>query len=236
MKKIKIARLTLNASLENREIPQFRAAVASLVEKENALFHHHLNDKVLLYRYPLIQFKLIQHSPVIVGLQEGADELLPLAELKKAKLKIGKKNIPWKVETIKLHTFPLQVWNKTFTYRIENWLALNQKNHRKFLQTASLRDRVEILEKTLTAHIISFASAVAWNIQQPVELFINDIHSVRPAVFKDIGMMGFDVTFTANVSLPDGIGLGKAPSIGFGVLRHVRSKKDKIINQQILNS
>lgn len=225
MKKIKVARLTLNACLENREIPQFRAAVASLVQKENALFHHHLNDQVLLYRYPLIQFKLIQNNPVIVGLQEGADELLPLAELKKAKLRIGRKTIPWKIEAVKVHAFPLQVWNKTFTYRIENWLALNQKNHRKFLQTASLRERVEMLEKTLTAHIISFAAAVNWDVQQPVNLFINDIHSVRPAIFKDIGMMGFDVTFTTNVSLPDAIGLGKAPSIGFGVLRQLRHGK-----------
>ncbi len=45
MKKIKIARLTLNACLENREIPQFRAAVAALVRKDGTLFHHHLNDQ-----------------------------------------------------------------------------------------------------------------------------------------------------------------------------------------------
>ncbi len=164
-----------------------------------------------------------------MALQEGADEILPLAELKQVTIKVGRKSIPWKIKAIRLYTFPVQVWNRSFTYRIENWIALNQKNHKKFLQTPSLRDRVNMLEKTLTAHIISFASAIGWDVQKPIHLIINDIHRIRPAILKDIGMMGFDLTFTTNVSLPDGIGLGKAPSIGFGVLRqlHKYDEADK---------
>ncbi|MCS6975037.1 MAG: CRISPR-associated endonuclease Cas6 [Cyclobacteriaceae bacterium] len=223
MKKIKVVSLVLNGSLDSNEIPQFRAAVAALVDKNQTLFHHHLSDHYLLYRYPLIQFKTINNQPAIVGLEQGADEVLPLAELKRKKLKIGKRNISWEVDSVRLKTFPVQIWNKSFPYRMNSWLALNQKNHKKFLQTASLRDRVEFLEKTLTAHILSFAAAVGWDVQKQVELFINDIHAVRPLMFKGIGMMGFDITFTANVSLPDGIGLGKAPSLGFGVVRQLRS-------------
>lgn len=34
-------------------------------------------------------------------------------------------------------------------------------------------------------------------------------------------MMGFDIRFKSNVSLPDYIGLGKGVSIGFGMIKRL---------------
>jgi hypothetical protein len=38
---------------------------------------------------------------------------------------------------------------------------------------------------------------------------------------KNIPMIAFNVSFVANIALPEGMGLGKAISHGFGVVNHL---------------
>ena len=36
------------------------------------LVHHHLNDKKLFYKSPLIQYKILEGNPFVIGINEGA--------------------------------------------------------------------------------------------------------------------------------------------------------------------
>ena len=54
-----------------------RGAIGS-IRKAFINFHHHDLDGSLVYRYPLIQYKVISREACIVGLQDGATELARL--------------------------------------------------------------------------------------------------------------------------------------------------------------
>jgi len=222
MKKLKLLRLQFENEIEEYEIPAFRAAIAKKVGKENILFHYHLDDKTNLHRYPLIQYKRINKHPSVICLEEGADEVNRFLTNKNWSISIGNKNIELKILKLDLNQFNLQVWDKNFTYKINNWIALNNDNYSNFLNTSSLADRVSFLEKTLIAHIISFAEGVKWNIDKQINLVINEIHKQRWVKYKGVGFIGFDISFTTNVFLPDYIGLGKAVSVGFGVVKKIK--------------
>lgn len=59
--------------ISRREIPIFRGCVNSTMENANILFHNHINDDELRYRYPLIQYKQINKCASIVCIGEGTD-------------------------------------------------------------------------------------------------------------------------------------------------------------------
>jgi len=112
----------------------------------------------------------------------------------------------------------MQVWDKKFNYTIKNWIALNQENFPKYQQIESLSERVNFLEKTLIANIISFAKGIEWIIDKPIELKINNINATKAVTLKGKKLVGFNIDFTSNVFLPNYIGLGKSVSLGYGLV------------------
>jgi hypothetical protein len=110
---------------------------------------------------------------------------------------------------------------KPFKYRIRNWFALNEDNFERYIKLDDEGEKNEALRRILTGNIISFAKGIRWNLDRQVKITIPRLRESRLFNFKDHQMMGFDLDFTANVLLPDGIGLGKSVSRGFGVIGKV---------------
>ncbi len=54
-----------------------------------------------------------------------------------------------------------------------------------------------------------------------IKVTILQVDEPKVYKFKNIKMMGFDIRFKSNVSLPDYIGLGKGVSIGFGMIKRL---------------
>ncbi|MCH8069074.1 MAG: hypothetical protein IID16_07415 [Candidatus Marinimicrobia bacterium] len=74
---INIDRLILNFQnlrMKTFDIPKFRGYLASEY-KNYTLIHNHLENGRLRYAYPLIQFKVIDSQPTIVGIGEGIEIL-----------------------------------------------------------------------------------------------------------------------------------------------------------------
>jgi hypothetical protein len=225
MKKIKTSLVVFEEEIEKDSLSSFRAAIAGLVGKDNILFHHHREDDKYLYRYPLIQYKVINNHPAIFSMEEGAGEVLNLIEKRKNEIKVHGKKMSLNVLNLHLKQSTLQVWDKFFSYHLRHWIALNKNNYKDYNDLLPLKERVLLLEKTLVSHILSFAEGVGWNVDKKIELFINDIHKQRWVKYKNIGLLAFDITFTTNVSLPDYVGLGKAVSVGFGAVKRIRKKE-----------
>ena len=231
MKKLKLLRLQFENKIEDYEIPAFRAAIAKKVGKDSVLFHHHLDDNTRLYRYPLIQYKRINNNPAIICLEEGAEEINRFLTNKDWNITIGKNIIELKILKLDLNQFNLQVWDKNFNYRINNWIAFNSDNYKNYHNLISLIEKIRFLEKILIAHIISFAEGVKWNIDKQIQLVINEIHKQRLVKYKGIEFLAFNISFTTNVFLPDYIGLGKSVSVGFGVVK--KSKKKELLKFEL---
>ncbi len=55
---------------------------------EHALLHQHVTDK-LIYKYPLIQYKMLDRTPLVLGINEGADVLKEIYD-KFSEIKLGR--------------------------------------------------------------------------------------------------------------------------------------------------
>ena len=86
-------------------------------------------------------------------------------------------------------------------------------------------EKIAILEKILTANILSFAKGIGWHIEQPVKVVIKDVKMERNSKMKDILVRTFEIDFRSNVYLPDYLGLGKGVSKGFGTLRKIKDQQ-----------
>ena len=106
-------------------------------------------------------------------------------------------------------------------YKITNWLALNQENLTRYNELMSLAERVQMLERILVNHILSFASGLDWFIEERINVTITKLEGPHPFRFKGMRFRAFNPEFTVNLELPSYIGLGKGSSIGFGVVKQV---------------
>ena len=68
--------------------------------KQYPILHHHLEEAGYLYTYPRIQYKQIEGTPVILGIEEGADILKNIAD-DLTELQLG--NSRYKVASIQMN-------------------------------------------------------------------------------------------------------------------------------------
>ena len=203
-------RVSFDTLIKDAEVPAFRSAVIDKVGESNLLFHHHLDKSKFLYRYPLIQYKAIPHQPSIICIEHGVDEIHKYFDKRNWDIRINDRMLEMKVARLELNQFNLQVWNKHFEYSVHNWIALNQENVEKYNNLSAFTDRLLFLEKTLTGNILSFAKGVEWTVDKQIEVKILDFKEPRTVKLKTSDLVGFNVTFSTNVFLPNHIGLGKA--------------------------
>lgn len=190
---------------------------------KNKLFHHHHKDGSLRYKYPLIQYKIIDGQPVIVGLEDGA-ELIVENFLDIEKLTIGKKEYlnpggQLKVDDVKLEVvtkYSMPVFKYNF---ISPWLGLSQKNYKKYIdKIKGIKDEeIKFFSSILTGNILSFAKGINWWVEKEINV-VPKLEEV-PVKFKGKDMIGFIGKVYSNIRIPEKIGLGKSTSRGFGTIR-----------------
>jgi len=238
MHQVRVLTIMFEPEIRGREIPAFRGAIIAKVGKDCVLFHNH-QDAGYRYKYPLIQYKRINHHASIVCIQEGIDEIYRLFNQPDWKIRIGKQEKELKIIKLKIEKYNLQVWEKLFTFKIFNWLALNEKNYQQFRNLETDAQRLEMLEKILTGNILSFAKGIGWFLTDKLTVKIQKIERQKLTIFKGNKLTAFDLIFSTNVYLPPYIGLGKAVSHGYGKIipyRHKPENQDKTTQQNENNS
>lgn len=179
---------------------------------ENVLFHNHDENGNFIYQYPLIQYKIINNKPVLLGINAGAEiivkNFLDIEEIILADKKY--RNPSAKLE---IHNIDLMVDTKNRFYEFHSpWLALNQKNFNKYLK---VDNKNEFLKKKLIGNILSFAKGIDWWIEKTIEISNCHFHEIS-VNYKNNKMIAFKGDFLINIKLPTNIGLGKSVSKGFG--------------------
>lgn len=216
MKKIRILNVSFDTEIAKHEIPAFRGAIVDKVGRENVLFHNHISNNEFRYKYPLIQYKTSRGNPAIMCIDYGVDEIHKFFENKNWDINISGRKLEMKINQLKMNQFTMQVWDKRFDYQIRNWIALNTENYRKYQELTSLAEQLNMLESILKANILSFAKGIDWHVDRDIEVGITNLVSQRPVRLKKQKVIGFNLDFSTNVFLPNGIGLGKSVSLGFG--------------------
>ncbi|MBS4059455.1 MAG: hypothetical protein KG029_03565 [Bacteroidetes bacterium] len=191
---------------------------------EYTLIHQHLNDNELLYKAPLIQYKILDGKPFILGINEGADILQQIHE-DINHLKIGNVKYQIKEKNIVLKTDYFRLAGNSNTYSLLTpWLALNEKNYEQYQKLGTWAKKKELLEKILIGNIISMSKSLGYTVPEPIEVTIGNLKEVQTKL-KGIPMLGFLGTFSVNFQIPDYWGIGKSVSRGFGTIVKVGSNK-----------
>lgn len=215
MKKIDIIRVRYNdVKIENSDGPKLRGFFGRKFMRVD-YFHNHSKEGIL-YRYPLVQYKVLEGTPVVVLLSKGCE----IASRYNAVDKIiidENEFISENIEvSIKKENFG--VIDNRIKYRfITPWIGLNQKNIIQYSKTSSLEERKYILEKVINGNLLSLSKGMNYRVEERIESNI-DISTIdeKKVYFKGKKLIGHTFEFDVNFDIPEFIGIGKACSRGFG--------------------
>lgn len=221
MSEIKYMQLVFKNRLQPYDIRHFRKAVSKVVGAESDLFHNH-GEQGFIYRYPLIQYKTFHKRASIIALNEGTEVIHHLFQKGLEKVEFAQFENELEIESINAHKYNIQLWQDLMDYRIRNWFALNEENHNVYSALELLKDKIDFLEKTLTANILGFLKAMDYHAEEHVKVVITKMLGEKWVSFKDIKVLSFDFEFKSNVSIPPSVGIGKAASTGFGIISKIK--------------
>lgn len=205
--------------LQTRDAHKLRGYFGSLFKEHSPLLHNHYEDGSSRYAYPLVQYKVIDKIPVLVGFQEGADLLISLF-LKIHEIDIEGQIYPVLAKNIQQKQYELTVNKQLYNYSFKTlWMALNQENFKKY-QELNESDRPMFLNHQLQNNILSFYKGLSFHTDERV-MAISRMEE-KQTFFKNQMMLAFSGEFTSNAYLPEWAGIGKAVSRGFGTVSLIK--------------
>lgn len=205
--------------LQTRDAHKLRGYFGNLFKEYSPLLHNHYENGKTRYAYPLVQYKVVDKTPLLVGLQEGADLLVSLF-LKIREIDIEGQQYPVLAKNIQQKKYDLAVNQQLYNYQFKTlWMALNQENHRKYQQLEE-NAKIQFLNRQLQNNILSFYKGLSFRISERI-MAITRV-TEKQTRFKDQAMLAFDGEFTTNAFLPEMAGIGKAVSRGFGTVHLIQ--------------
>lgn len=216
---ISTCRLKFSRPLRMGEATAVRGFFGRKFEDE-VYMHNHKPDGSPIYLYPRIQYKVLNSTALIVGVNEGSS-LLQRLWLEIDETKLGNQNLPVLESEFQSTECSISVVDAAVEYQfVSPWLALNQKNHSLFVKEKSVEGKRAILEKTLVGNCLSFCKSLGIPRFTSDQIIKGDCTNLKliETSLKGKGMIGFIGKFFLNMNLPNFIGLGKSVSRGFGAI------------------
>ncbi len=205
--------------LQTRDAHKLRGYFGNLFKEYSPLLHNHYENGKTRYAYPLVQYKVVDNTPLLVGLQEGADLLVSLF-LKIREIDIEGQQYLVLAKNIQQKQYDLAVNQQLYNYQFKTlWMALNQENHRKYQQLEE-NAKIQFLNRQLQNNILSFYKGLSFRTSERI-MAITRV-TEKQTRFKDQAMLAFDGEFTTNAFLPEMAGIGKAVSRGFGTVHLIQ--------------
>lgn len=205
-----------DVKLNMSDAPKLRGYFGNKYKQSQSMHNH--KDEKFIYKYPLVQYKVIGKSPYLVGICEGANELLTNC-LCESKIQIDEKIIDIGKIEIVTNIVNFEVTDEICEYKfVTPWVALNQINERKYSLSTEV-ERKELLKKILIGNLISMSKGINYNVDKQIVVEL-EIKSVS-VTLKGIPMYGFIGSFKTNFLIPDYTGLGRSVSRGFGTVKIV---------------
>ena len=209
-----------NLKLPARAGDKVRGYFGHAFKELSELFHNHREGGGFHYRYSMIQYKVIEGVPTIVGVGEGADMVLRAAH-KVKELNIANKPMPVGEKELISRRETYGVSEGLHRYKlISPYFALNQKNYRTYTSLSD-RGRPAFLDKMVRSHLI--ALHVGLNKGAKPEQVVMCSATLKPCTVVRDGqrMMMFRGEVVANMTVPPLLGIGKSTSAGFGILEMI---------------
>jgi hypothetical protein len=164
--------------------------------------------------YPLVQYKIIRGSPLIVAVNEGCDLLW---EIYDALDEINEKS-PYKITERRIidRVASLGPCEPRLKYRfLTPWLAISE------MELNKLKNDPQQMSRTLSAILENNLVTLARNFQVQMDRQLSVSINIKSEniVQKETGIAGLFGTFYTNFELPQFLSLGKGVSRGFGTAK-----------------
>jgi hypothetical protein len=221
---LKILRLTLHSDAPMRgDATKLRGFFATSFN-EYALLHQHVTDK-LIYKYPLIQYKMLQGSPLVLGINGGAEVLKEIYD-KFDEIKLGESKYSIMERGVTLRNEDFGCSEEIHSYMFAApWLALSQENYPKY-RDASWEERADLLRRILVGNILSASKGLEYAAKEHIRLDVGRMQD-EICLLKGMKVTGIRGEFTASFAIPDHMGLGKSVSRGYGAVIGLKSQENK---------
>ena len=212
-RKVRLLKLQFEESIEPWEIRPLRSAIAEKAGIQHELFHNHDNaNGGFHYRYPLIQYKFSRSKPLLICLNEGVEAMQFFFSRPDWTLELNGRPFPMRISYLGVKEHYLAVLEEPRRYHIRHWVGLKDENYQTYRRLDGLMERVALLEQMLKGHLLSFCDGCGFKPEKRVEAKIHELKDERWIRFKDTKLLGFSLTFSTNLLVPDYIGLGKGSS------------------------
>ena len=180
-------------------------------------FHHHSGDN-LIYSHPLIQYKIVEKSALIVGLKEGAYLLKAIPKLDHIELHHRKYVIL--EQKLNPSTVFCSLTSEPVHYRFATpWVGLNEKNHVEYLQIKHRKEQVSnLLRRILVGNLLSMCKSLRYVVEQKIEAVLDLEECEKVEIKQGVEMIAFRGEFKVNFNIPDFWGIGKSSARGYGTV------------------
>ncbi|ASW42778.1 MULTISPECIES: CRISPR-associated endonuclease Cas6 [Eubacteriales] len=212
---VEICKLTFNnLNLSPRYSEKIRGYLGNKYI-DNNLMHNHDNDK-FIYRYPLVQYKVINNKPIIIGINEAA-QIIANIGVEEDNIIINGVNYDSLENSIIKKTYDFGEAEDYIEYKFETpWIALSQKNNSLYKAANEIK-KEDLLKKILIGNIISMSKGFNYTVKEEIKCWIN--LKETEVNLKGIKHTAFLGNFKVNFYIPDYLGLGKSVSRGFGTIK-----------------
>ncbi len=186
---------------------------------EYALLHQHIDVDKLLYKYPRIQYKILEGEAIVLGIEEGAEVLKEIYD-KYDEINLGESAYTIVERGITIKEAEFGISEEILSYEfITPWIALSQQNYQRYVKSKR-EERRELLRRTLIGNILSASKGLDYVVLDEIRVGIGRLRR-RKCELKGTSFIGFLGEFMANFQIPDYMGLGKSVSRGFGTVKRV---------------
>ena len=204
----------LNLSI--RDSHKLRGYFGNMFKNESPLIHNHYDDGTSIYKYPLVQYKVIKGIPVLLGLNEGA-ELLEELFFRITELKIDGSIYRIESKNIEKCHDKIGVFPNSYRYTfLTLWMGLNEINYKRYVHSVEKEKKDELLRNILTGNILSLYKCMGYREKERISMTV--VLEQKETNFKGNVMNAYSGEFFTNALLPSYSGLGKSVSRGFGTV------------------
>ena len=210
-----------NVYLKPSQIHKFRGFIGNIFKDHDLIHNHDLKTGKPIYRYPLIQFKLIDKTPAIIAITDRAVNIFSEIFMKLDKIIIEGTLIPVFEKDLKVEEVEFGYSDEIFMYEfISPWIGLNQKNFIQY-SDACREEKNEMLKRVMTGNVLSMSKYLACWLSKDQKIKIDHKLKEIKVNLKGKNMTGFNGIFKTNFLIPDYLGIGKSVSRGFGALKRI---------------
>ena len=211
-----------DVNLNPRDIAKVRGYFSSKF-RDNNLLHNHLPGGKFSYKFPQIQFRLVDGHPTLIGLKDGIEVLKEVFFLNQD---LSINGVTYRLNEKEITSYKSEI-GQTDTmhhYRFSApYMALNQENHKKYTTMNSI-EKQSFIKLLIRENLKTLSKGFDYHIPDLEKIKVEGIFQEKRVNFKNLSMLCFTGEFMVNFIIPEHWGIGKQTARGFGVVKLIEKK------------